>query len=307
MDRINDPSAVADKHGSGKDGWTDGTPSTPGSGTVIRENFMDGVQEELVTLIEAAGITPNETTFNQVRLAISELYVEYANADKTIEFSSLADDQTPLFTSTDLPAATYKLISEYATKTNDTIRTYINDLNQFWVLFNATSDGTNFTKDASASADPVAIILSGFSSNPTFGLYRWTGSGFTDAVSLGTVAPAAPSDNTLYPDNVPKAWGRLTITSGTPAVSASESFNIASHTTVDSTSNKVTLANGVATATSGVAMMHTQHANANGIIVQPRFDSATEITYSLWDIGTDALVTLTSENQTLGITVFGKQ
>lgn len=70
MDRINHPSAEADKFGAGKDGFTDGTPADESSGTVVNEDFLDGVQEELVGIIEAAGDTPSNGDYTQLVQAL---------------------------------------------------------------------------------------------------------------------------------------------------------------------------------------------------------------------------------------------
>jgi len=70
MDRINHASAEADKFGAGKDGWTNGDPLDESTGTVPQEEWFDGVQEELVGLIEDAGLTPDAAQYNQVREAL---------------------------------------------------------------------------------------------------------------------------------------------------------------------------------------------------------------------------------------------
>jgi len=57
MQRITDPTAQADKHGAGKNGWTEGTPGLVAP-SVARAEWFDGVQEEICNAIEAAGLTP---------------------------------------------------------------------------------------------------------------------------------------------------------------------------------------------------------------------------------------------------------
>ncbi len=69
MDRINDPTAEADKHGAGKDGFTEGDGGLilP---TRVRSPWLDGVQEEVVGAIEASGQAPNDGSLYQLSAAL---------------------------------------------------------------------------------------------------------------------------------------------------------------------------------------------------------------------------------------------
>jgi len=65
MDRINDPTAEADKFGAGKDGFTEGDPGLVDR-TIVRAAWLDGVQEEIVRVIEGAGLTPSSADLGQL-------------------------------------------------------------------------------------------------------------------------------------------------------------------------------------------------------------------------------------------------
>ena len=75
MDRINHSSAQQDKFGAGKDGWTNGDPVILGSGTIPQATWFDGVQEEIVAVIEGHGLTPNAGTLNQLFSALEARYL----------------------------------------------------------------------------------------------------------------------------------------------------------------------------------------------------------------------------------------
>lgn len=72
-DNIN---AVEDKFGTGKDGWTNGDPADPSSATVPQDYWFDGVQEELIGIIEAAGLTPDGGDYTQVLAGLRNLFVQ---------------------------------------------------------------------------------------------------------------------------------------------------------------------------------------------------------------------------------------
>jgi hypothetical protein len=64
LHRIDTTTAQKDKWGSGKNGWTNGDPTTGVKATSFNANFCDSIQEELCNAIEKAGLTldPNDNT-----------------------------------------------------------------------------------------------------------------------------------------------------------------------------------------------------------------------------------------------------
>lgn len=56
MHRIDTPTAQKDKFGAGKNGFTGGNPQTGELPTALDAPFFDSVQEEISSVIEAAGI-----------------------------------------------------------------------------------------------------------------------------------------------------------------------------------------------------------------------------------------------------------
>ena len=66
MDRIDHASAYADLFGSGKDGFTDGDPVNGVEATVATDDFLNGLQEEVLGIIEGAGVTPDSADLGQV-------------------------------------------------------------------------------------------------------------------------------------------------------------------------------------------------------------------------------------------------
>jgi hypothetical protein len=58
----------------GTPGWfTDGNPSAGEQATILRSDFTNMLMLELLNVVEAAGITPSKTTYNQVLAAIKAL------------------------------------------------------------------------------------------------------------------------------------------------------------------------------------------------------------------------------------------
>jgi len=79
MDRIDDPTAEADKFGAGKDGFTEGDPGLVDP-TAVSAAWLDGVQEEIVAVIEDAGLTPSNASLAQL-LAALKIFTRYVVVD----------------------------------------------------------------------------------------------------------------------------------------------------------------------------------------------------------------------------------
>ena len=59
---------------AGTQGWyTDGNASTGQAATIVRADQLNMITAELINIVEAAGITPSKTTFNQCVTAINSL------------------------------------------------------------------------------------------------------------------------------------------------------------------------------------------------------------------------------------------
>ncbi|WP_431282731.1 hypothetical protein ACQW02_25540 [Humitalea sp. 24SJ18S-53] len=70
MLRITDPSAVVDKWGAGKPGFTDGDPLAGIGVTYLNAAWFDGVQEELVRTLEGYGLVPSGADLAQLLKAV---------------------------------------------------------------------------------------------------------------------------------------------------------------------------------------------------------------------------------------------
>lgn len=69
MHRIDSSTKKANKFGAGKDGFTEGTPGVEAA-TETTDDWLDGVQEEIISPIEAMGYTPTKGTRNQLWTAM---------------------------------------------------------------------------------------------------------------------------------------------------------------------------------------------------------------------------------------------
>lgn len=96
MERINHASAVSDKFGAGKDGWTNGDPTDESSGTVPQAEWFDSLQEEVANVIEADGTALNPADLAQLAAAVVRShYLQDATKDRRLIFQSDHDsDQT---------------------------------------------------------------------------------------------------------------------------------------------------------------------------------------------------------------------
>lgn len=73
MHRIDTATALPDKFGEGKPGFTDGDPTTGRRATNLNADFFDALQEEISNAIEGANITLTKTSRNQLLSAIQTL------------------------------------------------------------------------------------------------------------------------------------------------------------------------------------------------------------------------------------------
>lgn len=74
MERITDPTAVADKWGPGKPGFTDGDPIAGVSVTHLNSAWFDGMQEEVAGVIEHLGMALAGGDLAQLRKAFSRWF-----------------------------------------------------------------------------------------------------------------------------------------------------------------------------------------------------------------------------------------
>ncbi len=84
MHRIDTPTAQIDKFGQGKNGFTNGDPSTGRRATDLNSDMWDAVQEEVANAIEGNGIALDKSKHNQLYLAIQKAitdkgYLQKAN------------------------------------------------------------------------------------------------------------------------------------------------------------------------------------------------------------------------------------
>lgn len=80
MKRIDTTTKAIDLHGAGKHGFRDGNLATNVAPTDFNADWPNGVQEELLSIIETAGLVPNGATLTQVRQAIDVMLRKQAGA-----------------------------------------------------------------------------------------------------------------------------------------------------------------------------------------------------------------------------------
>ena len=70
MERIDSMNVAENLHGVGKHGFHGGNPQTGEKSTYFTPKWCNGLQEEVVRVIEAAGITPSSESYEQLLAAI---------------------------------------------------------------------------------------------------------------------------------------------------------------------------------------------------------------------------------------------
>ena len=73
MHRIDTSTAQKDKFGAGKNGFTGGNPQTGELPTALDADYFDSLQEEISSVIEAAGLTLSKAANSQLKDAIARL------------------------------------------------------------------------------------------------------------------------------------------------------------------------------------------------------------------------------------------
>lgn len=220
MDRINHASAEADKFGAGKDGFTDGDPVDPSSGTVVNEDFLDGVQEELIGLIEAAGETPTNADYTQLAsVLLARVAAGGYQASEGIQFSGLADAQSRLYDYTDSGVDDKICWATFGTIGEQVKMYYSRESIEF--ARNCVWNGTGWNSNGSDEC-VVIVDLRADGTGPGLTIEReLVANAFTET-TLFRGQPAAPTTaqaNLVYPAALPKAIGHVQVLSGgTPAV-----------------------------------------------------------------------------------------
>ncbi|ECF7194150.1 integrase [Salmonella enterica subsp. enterica] len=79
MHRIDTATAQKDKFGAGKDGFTRGNPQTGTPATDLDDAYFDMLQEELVGVVESAGIELDKSKHDQLLTALNALFLQRTN------------------------------------------------------------------------------------------------------------------------------------------------------------------------------------------------------------------------------------
>ncbi|SPP32307.1 hypothetical protein ARAF_2348 [Arsenophonus endosymbiont of Aleurodicus floccissimus] len=83
MHRIDTQTAQKDKFGQGKNGFTNGDPTTDTPSTKLNSDIYDALQEEVCTVVERSGIRLDKSQHDQLYHAIKKLSETEANNAKT--------------------------------------------------------------------------------------------------------------------------------------------------------------------------------------------------------------------------------
>lgn len=96
MHRIDTATAQKDKFGAGKNGFTRGNPQTGTPATDLDDDYFDMLQEELVGVVEASGVTPDKEKRDQLLTALKKLLLSRSNPFGDIKADGAAAIATAL-------------------------------------------------------------------------------------------------------------------------------------------------------------------------------------------------------------------
>ncbi|ASW00129.1 hypothetical protein [Paraburkholderia aromaticivorans] len=106
MFRIDDPSAATSlpaPEAAGTEGyWTEGNPASGTPATLERASWFNMIQEELCSILAAAGITRAKTSYNQVNAALQKMYAPIAGAARNLSALLAAQGASVAFTADEL-------------------------------------------------------------------------------------------------------------------------------------------------------------------------------------------------------------
>ena len=140
MHRIDGPGATVD----GK--FTEGDPAGGVQATVVTDDFLNDIQEELISVLAAAGVTPVKGTQDQVLQAIYKL----AQNQKSTAFTTAG-------TSTALTLTPTPAITSYATPQRFNVKFSVSSgLNP---TLNVSAKGAKFLKQYDATGAKVAAVF----------------------------------------------------------------------------------------------------------------------------------------------------
>ncbi len=105
MKRISTSNRAVNKFGAGKDGFQGGSPSTGVKSTYVDETWCNHIQEEIALAVEGAGMTVDETKYNQLLTAI-----------KTIAWGT-GQGSSPWLNQTSVQALIEARVGDYVTST----------------------------------------------------------------------------------------------------------------------------------------------------------------------------------------------
>lgn len=140
MHRIDGPGATAENR------FTDGDPVAGTPATVVTDDFMNDVQEELISILAAAGVTPVKGTQNQLLQSIYKLAQ-----------NQVAQAFTTAGTGTALTLTPSPAISAYAANQRFSVKFHVDSGAN--PTLNASAKGAKAIKQYSAAGAKVAAVF----------------------------------------------------------------------------------------------------------------------------------------------------
>ncbi|HHT9074287.1 TPA: phage tail protein, partial [Edwardsiella tarda] len=106
MHRIDTPTAQKDKFGAGKNGFARGNPQTGTPATDLDNDYFDALQEEIVGVIEDAGIALDKSDRGQLLKAMKKHFQASDTTLTALAGLTTDADKLPYFTGKDAAGQT---------------------------------------------------------------------------------------------------------------------------------------------------------------------------------------------------------
>lgn len=307
----------------GKRQYTDGSPPlTPA--TVLASKWLNAVQEELLKVVEDAGLTPSDADVTQLRQALDVLYGRLASANTwtgnqaiegTLEVGTLGTPKNTTMHGDLQVDGTATVDGDLNVNTTTTVQTLnagvtgVSSLHSFGA---ADVDGT-FNADGAATFGSTVGVTGLLSADGRATLKSPTAATGPTPQTAATVKDGylafdatAPNSGValagfLTPGNLVKAWGQIATTGGgSSSASVTGGFNVTS-ATAPGTSVTVTLASAVYSVV-GIAMAHM---NLDTHVVIAQVTGTTSLTITARDFGGTAYNFNSGAGRNIAFVVFG--
>lgn len=265
-----------DTNGAVSSKFDPGDPGVPRLPTQVDHHWCNAVQEELLSILAAASVTPVKGDWDQVLTALYSLFVDTANAQ------SVGGAKTFL----------------NALTVADTIVATPTSGNKVGIVANGRGTEVAGYFVALGSSAPASVYAEGPAGDLTKPAYLAAGT-FDMHLQSAITKTASPGANVMSREMIPKAWARIT-TDGASGYTIDDAINVASCSFPGSNTLRVTFAQAMASANYAALA----HSNSRYVTVG---ENASYVDLVPYNETNDAVVDPAGTALTIRVAIFGRQ